>query len=70
MIRHNKDVNQSQKGQTLVEFILLLAVISLFSVGLYIGSSEMLSRFWELIANEIASGGGQADAEILRIRRR
>ena len=47
----NKDQRQKQKGQALVEFILLLVVLSSISFFFVGFMNRNLTRYWEYAAN-------------------
>lgn len=51
---------KSQKGQTLVEFVLLLAVISLISYGFVSIMNRNIGAYWEHSVNLIVNDGPES----------
>lgn len=50
-----KNFNDSDEGQDLVEYSLLLAFVAVASVATVIGLSDDISALWTAIANRLAS---------------
>ncbi len=51
------NISKTQKGQTLVEFVLLLAVISLISYGFVSIMNRNIGAYWEHSVNLIVNDG-------------